>query len=110
MKSFESKYIRAKKRVDELKGFYRHLKVFLVINGVFYLFKFGAFNSFIPEWLTSEPQFFNWVNVNLGIWGVILVIHLLYVYRNKITFIKKWEERQIQKIMDQEEEETKKYQ
>lgn len=109
MKNFESKYARAKKRVDEIKSFYRHLKVFLVINGMFYLFKLGVFNSLMPEWLTSEPQFFNWVNINVAIWGVILAIHFIYIYRNKIPFLKRWEERQIKKIMDREKENTKKY-
>ncbi|NKI32730.1 2TM domain-containing protein [Croceivirga thetidis] len=109
MKTDNNKYLRAKKRVEEIKSFYRHLKVFVVINGVFYLFKLGVFNSFLPEWVNSEPQFFNWVNMNVVLWGVILVVHFIYIYRNKIPFLKKWEERQIQKIMDREKEETKKY-
>lgn len=109
MKNFENKYDRAKKRVDELKSFYRHLRVFILINGIFLIFRFGGFNSFIPDWLTSEPQFFNWVDVNLLIWGGILFIHLLYIYRHKFPYLKNWEENKIQKLMEEEKEKTKKY-
>lgn len=106
MESTEHKYQRAKKRVEELKGFYRHLRVFVLVNVFLYLFKAGIFNSALPEFLTSEPQFFSWVDVNLWVWGIILLVHALYVFRNKIPFLKKWEERQIQKIMEKEERDS----
>ncbi|GGG47990.1 hypothetical protein GCM10011414_17180 [Croceivirga lutea] len=107
MESFENKYERAKKRVDELKALFRHIKVFALINGFFYLFKLGVFNRFIPEFLTSEPSFYSWVDINLLIWGVILIVHAVYVYRDKVPLLKKWEARQIQKILDKEKLDNK---
>lgn len=106
MESFENKYERAKKRVDEIKALFKHIKVFVIINGFFYLFRIGLFDRFIPEYLTSEPNFYNWVDVNLLVWVVILIMHALYVYRNKFPFLKNWEKRQIQKILDKEDQNT----
>ncbi|WP_422861476.1 2TM domain-containing protein [Flagellimonas sp. W118] len=103
------KYERAKKRVKELKGFYNHLKIFVIINGIFYLFKSGWLHPFMPEWFPKETYYFDWIHSNFAIWGLIIVIHALILNRNKVPFLKNWEERQIRKYMDEEEEEQKKY-
>ncbi|MEM1256999.1 MAG: 2TM domain-containing protein [Bacteroidota bacterium] len=108
-KSIETKRELAKKRVAEYKGFFRHLKVFIFINGLFYLFKTGWLESIMPEGFPQEAYYFDWVDLNVIIWGVILIVHGLTLYRHRLTFLKKWEDRQIRKYMDQDREETKKY-
>ncbi len=102
-------YNKATKRVKELKDFYRHLKIFVVINAILYLFKSGVLQPFLPEGLSLETYYFNWVDAHLIVWILILAVHTAYLFRYKLTFLKKWEERQIQKYMDKEESETKKY-
>lgn len=99
----------AKKRVKELKGYYRHIMIFVVVNGFLYLLKIGAMNSLLPDAFPKEPYFYDWINANIVIWGLILVAHTLIIFRDKFTFVKKWEERQIQKYMDEDGEQTNKY-
>ncbi|MFD2098208.1 2TM domain-containing protein [Flagellimonas iocasae] len=109
MENLENKYDRASKRVKELKDFYRHLKIFIIVNAIFYLFKFGVLQPYLPNGIELRPYYFNWVDINLVIWILILAIHAGYLFRHKLPFLQKWEERQIQKYMEQEERETNKY-
>ena len=108
-RSVETKRELAKKRVEEYKGFFRHLKVFIVVNGILYLFNSGWLESIMPEWFPQEAYYFDWVNFNVLIWGVILLVHGLTLYRHKLTFLKKWEDRQIKKYMEKDRDETTKY-
>ncbi|MBT8188625.1 MAG: 2TM domain-containing protein [Croceitalea sp.] len=108
MENMESKFERAAKRVKEMKGFYNHLKIFVIFNGGLYLIKSGWLNSLMPEGFPVEDYYWNWIDLNLLIWLGILVIHALILYRHKWGFLRKWEERQIQKILEQEREEGKK--
>ncbi|MGW9686698.1 2TM domain-containing protein [Flagellimonas sp. 2504JD1-5] len=103
------KYERAKKRVKELKGFYNHLKIFFVVNVIFFLFKSGWLTPYMPEGFPTEAYYFDWINGNFIIWGVIIVVHGLILMRNKVPYLKRWEEKQIKKYMEQEEEESTKY-
>ncbi|MGD1946706.1 MAG: 2TM domain-containing protein [Croceivirga sp.] len=107
--STETKRELAKKRVEEIKGFFRHLKVFIVINGSLYLLKLGWLNALLPNGFPIEPYYYDWIWMNILIWGLILAIHGLTLYRHRFTFLKKWEERQIKKYMEEEQSEAKKY-
>lgn len=109
MNSLEQKRERAKKKVKVLKGFYDHLKIFILINGLLYLAKSGLLNRFMPEDFQLEAYFFGWLDLNLIIWAVILFVHFIVVFYNKVPFSKKWEARQIQKYMDKDREEVQKY-
>ncbi|NDV43879.1 2TM domain-containing protein [Flagellimonas sediminis] len=104
MENLNRKYERASKRVKEYMGFYRHVKIFIVINGLLYLLKTGTLNRLMPEWFPTEPYYFDWVTSNIFIWGLILAVHALYTFRHKIPLLKNWEERQIQKYLEKEEE------
>lgn len=107
--SIETKRALAKKRVEEIKGFFRHLKVFVVVNGLLFVLKMGWLQGLLPEWFPSEAYYFDWVIANIVIWGLILAVHALTLYRHRITFLKKWEERQIKKYMEEEQSESDKY-
>jgi len=109
MENFQSKYERAAKRVKELKGFYGHLRAFVIVNAFLYLMRSEWFHSMMPDSFPLEPYYFEWVHANVFLWGVGLMIHGLFVYRNKFPFFKKWEERQIRKYMEEEDEEVKKF-
>ena len=100
---------RASKRVKELKGFYRHIMVFLVVNGFFYLMKSGVLTPFMPEGFPTEHYYYDWINANVLIWGFILAVHAVITFRSKLPFIKKWEERQIQKYMEEDRGSMDKY-
>ena len=97
----EEKYERAKKKVKEIKGFYTHLTVYLVVNTMILLlrlnfFKDGFANISIPDWSYFTTPFF---------WGIGLTFHGLYTFQHKFSFFKRWEERKIKEYMDRDNEE-----
>ncbi len=97
------KYERAKKRIKEIKGFYSHLTVYLIINTLLILFRIGLFQNGIfgmrdPSWSLFITPFF---------WGIGLAFHGLYVFQYKFGFFRNWEERKIKEYMEKEEEEIK---
>jgi len=93
----------AKKRVQELKGYYSHITIFVIVNGILYLLKTGVLTSLLPEAFPKESYYYDWINSNILIWTLILIVHTLIVFRHKFTFFKKWEERQIKKYMEEDE-------
>jgi len=105
--SIETKRELAKKRVAEIKGFFRHLQIFIIVNGLLFVLQKGWLSPLLPDGFPEEGYYFQWVSVNILIWGTILVVHGLTLYRHKFTFLKKWENRQIKKYMDKEDHPTK---
>jgi hypothetical protein len=98
---------KAKKRVKELKGFYTHLTIYILVNTFISTMK-------IVQGL-SEGESFNEAFFNFGIfavwffWGIGLFFHGLKVFSNNPFFGKDWEEKQIQKYMDKDKKEAEKY-
>ena len=94
---------RAKKRVEELKGFYIHLTVYVIINS------FILVNILISNHYNSG-EFWRWENfVTLFFWGIGLAFHAAKVFGFNPLFSKDWEERQIQKFMERERREAEKF-
>jgi len=84
-------YKRAKQRVEELRGFYTHLVVYLTVNLILFLIN-----------LVSSPQsfWFYWVTL---FWGIGILFHGLgvFVLEGKLLG-REWEERKIKEIMGKE--------
>ena len=104
-----NRYKKAQNRVKELKGFYNHLKIFVIVNTLLYLVKSGVLNSWMPKGFPSQSYYFDWVHINFIIWGLIILVHALILYRHNLPFLKKWEEKQIEKYIEKDKEETDKY-
>ncbi len=86
---------RAKKRVEELKGFYWHLAVFAVFN------TFNFLNYFIGlEW--SEHMELWIVLLIFFAWGVGLTLHAWHVFGTYHFLGAEWEERKIREFMNEE--------
>ncbi|MFV8325443.1 histidine kinase [Flavobacterium sp. ZS1P14] len=85
--SENSAYYRAKKRVEELKGFYGNLISYCCVI---------PFLVFIN--LAYSPQF-QWFWFSAGGWGFGLVMHALKVF----GYSSKWEERKIKEILQRED-------
>jgi len=96
----EKKYKKAKKRVKEIKDFYIHLTVYIIVNLVLIAINLGIFQSGltdikIPKWPMFTTPFF---------WGIGLLFHGLHVFQNSFKFFKDWEERKMKEFMEKEEE------
>ena len=104
MNSFDNeKYERAQKRVKEIKGFYTHLTVYLLVNIFLVLAQMGIFSGELkigmPAWSYFTTPFF---------WGIGLFFHGLYVFKDNFNFLRNWEERKIKEFMEEEEKEYQK--
>ncbi len=102
MGSQEYKYERAKKRAKALRGFYRHIRVFVIINGMLYLIKGGFFNWTLPKDVTLASYYFDWIDIHLIIWIAILLIHAGIVFVWQKRFLNNWEERKIKEFMEKD--------
>lgn len=102
----EQQYARAKKRVKDIKGFYSHLSVYIVIN----LFLSG----FIIYGLTSDGYDFLDAITHFGtystalFWGIGLFFHWLGVFGFKGVLGKSWEDRKIKELMEEEDKKSSK--
>ncbi len=89
----DTSYERAKRRVEELKGFYGHLISYIIVN------VFLAIINFI-----TTPGFW-WFLFIAFFWGIGLVAHGSSVFMKRGFFSKEWEERKIREYMEKEEKE-----
>ncbi len=90
-------YQKAKKRVEDEKGFYSHLTAYIIIN-ISLLF----INADL-----GEADFNNWFRWNQLLtpilWGIGLAIHGIRVFGKTPSFGKDWEERKIKELMDKDD-------
>ncbi|WP_194767139.1 2TM domain-containing protein [Tamlana sp. I1] len=91
--SKEEAYLKAQKRIKNIKGFYWHA------------FWYVAVNIFILAMIIPNTHGNIW---NLGVfstplfWGIGLAFHGLSVFGKNIIFGKAWEDRKIQEYMDKD--------
>ncbi|MDO1511427.1 2TM domain-containing protein [Maribacter confluentis] len=101
------KLARAKKQVKELKGFYIHLFVYILVNlfimSLTVMARMNSGESF-------NEAFFNFGTFSTPFfWGIGLAFHGARVYHFNPFFSKDWEERQIRKFVEQEQKEADKF-
>ena len=103
METEKEKLKRAKKRVDQIKGFYVHLAVYIVVN----LIIVGSF--MIRNGFGGEPVDFWGAFSTPVFWGIGLAFHGLHVFGIHGIFGPQWEERQIRKYMEEDRREAEKF-
>ena len=91
----EDAYLRAQKRLKELKGFYGHAFWYVVVN--LFIIIMIAFNSRGHIWNfgTFSTAFF---------WGIGLAFHALGVFGKNLFFSKSWEDKKIREYLEKEHE------
>ncbi|WP_406661683.1 2TM domain-containing protein [Methanolobus sp. ZRKC3] len=87
MEEKDKKLLRAQARVKELKNFYNHLIIYLVIMGLLLFIDYSDGGNWWVQWPI------------IG-WGIFVIIQGINV--SKIG--KNWEDKKIKEIMEKEEE------
>ena len=91
----EEKYKKAKEKVEEIKAFYSHLVVYLVVN----------IGLFLINYITSPGTYwFYWPLIG---WGIGLAVHWTQVFGVSKILGNNWEKRKVKEIMDEMEDEEK---
>jgi len=91
----DEKYKKARRQVKEIKGFYSHLIVYLVVN------IFLAIMNFIT---TPDHLWFYWVAFG---WGIGVVMNAVSVFGIGGVFGQEWEEKKIKDMMDKDNPQQK---
>ncbi|MDA2238030.1 MULTISPECIES: 2TM domain-containing protein [unclassified Bacillus cereus group] len=85
----DENYLRAKKRVENLKAFYIHLALYILVNLMLFFINISSDSSEL------------WFLYPLAGWGIGIVIHGLTTFPFGI-FGKEWEERKIKEYMEKD--------
>ena len=98
----QDKYTSAKKKVKRIKGFYRHLAIYLAVNICITIAYVGSdmWNDLPFETAIWNLQiFFVWIP-----WGIGLLIHGICALDVLSFFIGRgWEDKKIKKLMERDQ-------
>ncbi|MGB5316178.1 MAG: 2TM domain-containing protein [Robiginitalea sp.] len=92
METRESKYLRAKERVEELKKFYGNLTAY-----IFVITLLAVINYLTNDW---RYMWFLWAAFG---WGIGLFFHAFRTFGWNPFFSRDWEDRKIREYMEEEE-------
>lgn len=95
----EDAYLRAEKRLKELKGFYWHAFWYVAVN-IFIIIMIVTNGGSLFHFGTWSTPFF---------WGIGLGFHAIGVFGKSRLFGKSWEERKIKEFMEREENESRNF-
>ena len=105
--STDESFNAAYRKVRRIKGFYSHLKVYIIVNIIIIISNLN--NGFIGNRIEIRG-FRDWeVYSTAFYWGIALAIHAFTVFGPDIFFNKDWEDRKIQKYMEKEAQNKKKW-
>lgn len=95
-----SKYNRAKRKMERLKSFYTHLTIFTIINLV--IIAFRVYDN-LDSWESFSNALFTFRTLSTFIvWGAIISIHAFSVFVLPKLLGYDWEERKIERFMQEE--------
>ena len=104
---YADKLAGARKKVNDIKAFYRHATVYVLVNIFIIIITVSArmsggesFSEAFFHFATFSTPFF---------WGIGLAFHAAKVYNKNMLFSRDWEERQIKKLMEKDKKEADKY-
>lgn len=95
----EQRYILAKKKVEELKSYYWHLAIYLIVNTLIIVNKLRD-NLDDGETLLQALSDLT-IYVTAIIWGIPMLLHTFKILGAKFFFSNDWEERKIQEFMNE---------
>lgn len=98
----EKRIENARKKVQNIMGFYKHLASYLLVNTI-------IITMHVVDMKPGE-KFFTWSTFFMaGTWGIGLLAHGVSVFGRNIFFNKDWEERKIQEFMEKEKNRSKRW-
>ncbi len=83
------RYLRAQNRLRELKSFYTHFFIYLIVNAIIII--------------SNMKHEVNWGIDSFGtaiLWGIVILIHAGVVFLPNFVMGKNWEEKKIQEFME----------
>ncbi|WP_432671421.1 2TM domain-containing protein [Flavobacterium sp. SM2513] len=89
----EQRLERAKKRVNKIKGFYKHLMAYIVVNVILIIMQYISLDEgeVFFQYSTFSTAFF---------WGIGLFFHSINVFGKNFFLGENWEEKKIKEYMD----------
>lgn len=106
--STDESYNRAYRKVKRIKGFYSHLKVYVIVNAIIIISSLNS-RGFVGNHFELRG-FRDWEIYSTAFyWGIALAIHAVTVFGPDIFFNKDWEDKKIKKYMDKEVESKNKW-
>jgi len=104
----EQQFIKAKKKVKDIKGFYSHLVVYIAVNifisGIILYGLTYDGNDDFKEAMSNFGVYSTWL-----FWGIGLFFHWLSVFGFKSFLGKNWEEKKIKELMEEDHERRNKF-
>lgn len=101
-----SKYQRAQKKVAEIRGFYNHLAVYLIVNTVLFLLRDKMTFILLSKRVFGRLEILESINWDVFgtpiIWGIALIFHAVKVFGNFSFFGKNWEEKKIKQFLEED--------
>jgi len=82
------KFKRALRRVDEIKGFYTHLAVFVIVIAGLVVVNLATGSNWWVQWVV------------LG-WGIGILLHALLTFGGTPQFVSRWEKRKLREYMNE---------
>ncbi|MDR7210409.1 2TM domain-containing protein [Flavobacterium piscis] len=96
----DERFEMAFKKVKRIKGFYSHLKVYIIVNIIIII---SNLNRDFAGFRFQENDLLNWHTYSTAFyWGIGLSIHAFTVFGPDLFFNGDWEQRKIRKYMDKE--------
>ncbi|MCK8479521.1 2TM domain-containing protein [Psychroserpens algicola] len=97
------RFLEAKRKVQKIKIFYLHVMLYLIVIALI------SYNFYILEGPYTDV--ITGLNISVIVfWTIFIVIHAWSVYKGRFLFNKSWEDKKIEKILEEknkDEVETK---
>ena len=98
------KFRNARKRVEAIKNFHKHLLVYFILSIVLFMGRDYVLQFFQNK--SIDKNFTKWIDWNilivLGFWGIGLLFQASKAFQYKLKFIENWEKRQLEKFMKEQ--------
>jgi len=101
---YQNKYLKAKSRVDRLRGFYVHVLVYIVVNlgiSCLKLLRNIRNGESFFEALVDSNGYLLWL-----LWGIGLALHAFSVFGIPMILGKNWEEDKIEEFMKKDQQDS----